>query len=52
MSYTREEHQQEHDSQHDPRPDCEHCRREVFRRTHRCFGDGTSSVPVPQKTEA
>lgn len=48
---TKDEHDATHDSLYDPRPECEHCRREVFRRTHRCFGDGASSVPIPQKTE-
>jgi hypothetical protein len=51
MEYTKEQHLQAHDSKYDPRPDCEHCRREVYRRTHRCFGDGESTVPIPQKAE-
>lgn len=46
---TKEEHDLEHDSKIDPKPDCEFCRHEVYRRTHRCFGDGGSSVPIPPK---
>lgn len=51
MTYTQEEHKQTHNSANSPIVDCEYCSREVYRRTHRCFGDGASSVPVPAKKE-
>jgi len=47
----KEMHDKEHNSIYDPKPDCEFCRNEVFRRSHRCFGDGRSSVPIPVKVE-
>ncbi len=49
----KETHDKEHDSLYDPKPDCEHCVREVYRRTHRCFGDGfgTISLPITHKEE-
>lgn len=51
MKYTKEQHDIDHDSSLDPKPGCEFCAYEVYRRTHRCFGDGSSSVPMPPKTE-
>jgi hypothetical protein len=43
----KEAHDKEHDSMKDPKPYCEFCRYEVYRRTHRCYGDGSSSIPTP-----
>lgn len=40
-------HDAEHDSIRNPQPDCEWCSQEVYRRTHRCFGDGASTSPLP-----
>lgn len=37
----------EHDSKTNPIEGCVECQREVFRRTHKCYGDGSSSIPVP-----
>lgn len=50
MKYSLEEHQS-HDSIKDPKPDCEFCATEGYRRTHRCFGDGASSVPIEIKDD-
>ena len=47
----KETHDKEHDSLYDPKPDCEFCIKEVYRRTHRCFGDGQSSVPISVKED-
>ena len=44
MLCSKEEHNQEHDSSYDPKPNCSYCRYEVFRKTHRCFGDGSSNT--------
>jgi hypothetical protein len=40
-----EEHKN-HNSVLDPKPDCELCRKEIFRRTHKCYGDGFSTKPL------
>jgi len=48
MEYTLEEHKELHDSLNNPVSDCEHCKYETYRRTHRCFGDGGSTVSLPQ----
>ena len=42
----KEIHDKEHDSSYDPQPGCEYCAKENFRRTHKCFGDGMSTVPI------
>jgi len=42
----KEIHDKEHNSLYDPKPGCEYCAKEVFRRTHKCFGDGMSTVPI------
>ena len=49
----KEIHDAEHDSSYDPKPGCEFCEREVFRRIHKCFGDGMSTVTIdpPKSTE-
>lgn len=46
--YTKEQHDSAHDSKANPVPGCEHCAREIYRRTHKCFGDGSSTTPAPQ----
>ena len=51
MEYTKEIHDKEHNSLYDPKPECEFCVREAYRRNHRCYGDGMSSVPIPVKVE-
>lgn len=51
MKYTKETHEKEHDSKYNPIPDCEFCIKETYRRTHKCFGDGMSSVPIEIKDE-
>jgi hypothetical protein len=48
---SREQHDADHNSLIDPKPDCEHCRLEVYRRTHHCFGDGASTTPTPVRQE-
>lgn len=45
--YTKEQHKLEHDSIYDPKSECEFCRYEVYRRTHKCFGDGGSTISIP-----
>jgi hypothetical protein len=41
----------EHDSKTAPVEGCPDCKREVHRRTHRCFGDGSSAIPLPKVEE-
>ena len=43
----KETHDKEHDSIYNPISGCEHCALEVFRRTHKCFGNGSSTIPLP-----
>lgn len=45
------EHNATHDSVAAPVSGCEWCQHEIVRRTMRCFGDGSSTVPVPQVIE-
>jgi len=47
----KEIHDTEHDSIKDPKPDCEYCKYELYRRTHKCFGNGSSTVAIPVKEE-
>ena len=44
--YSKEEHKEKHDSFYNPILECEYCRIEVYRRTHRCFGNGSSTVAI------
>lgn len=45
------QHLKEHDSLVDPREYCPHCVSEVYRRTHRCHGDGSSSIGIQPRKE-
>lgn len=47
----KETHDKEHNSLYDPKPECEFCVKEAYRRNHKCYGDGYSSVPLPIKVE-
>lgn len=44
-------HLKEHDSLVDPKEDCAFCVSEVYRRTHRCHGDGASSIGIAPRKE-
>lgn len=46
-TYSEEEHRTTHDSINDPISGCEYCKYEIYRRTHKCFGEGSSSVAIP-----
>lgn len=41
----------EHDSKTAPVEGCVECAREVYRREHLCFGEGSSTKPVPKPVE-
>lgn len=44
-----ETHNAEHDSITSPVPNCPYCVKEIYRRTHRCFGEGESTTPVGEE---
>ena len=46
--YTLIQHLQDHNSLDNPIADCEFCNKEIYRRTHLCFGGGSSTIPAPQ----
>lgn len=49
MSIEKKTHDEEHNSATNPRNGCEWCVEEIYRRTHRCFGEGKSSGIIPKK---
>lgn len=51
MSIEKKTHDEEHNSVTNPTTGCVWCIEEIYRRTHRCFGEGKSSLPNSNKPD-